>query len=404
MKKNKLTIVIVNDFDYVQGGASKVAIDTANLLFKNNINVIFFSATHEENNYQFKQICTYQKECLKDGMKGAIRSLYNKKVKKEFSHLLDTLDKENTIIHVHGWTKSLSSVIFDVANKKGFKLVLTVHDYFSVCPNGGFYNYKSGTICTKWACSFNCITTNCDSRNYAFKLFRIIRQFIQNKNTKKIKNIKYMISISDFSIDKIKPYLSNTTIRKIYNPIPVLKKEFDFSIKENNYLYVGRLTKEKGVENLCEAVTEANKKLIIVGDGDLKTGLEKEYPNIEFVGWKKSSEVEKYMKTSKALIFPSKWYEGAPLTILEALCVGLPCIASNKCAAVDFIIDSKNGVLYDGTTNGLIKAIEKFEKLDLNKICNFAYSNYWKKPFDEERHYNELIKYYKEIVGEKNER
>ena len=82
MKKEDITVVIVNDFDYVQGGASKVALDTAEILYENNYNVIFFSSTHKENNYSFKQITTNQKECLKDGIKGSIRCISNRKVKR----------------------------------------------------------------------------------------------------------------------------------------------------------------------------------------------------------------------------------------------------------------------------------------------------------------------------------
>ena len=77
MENKDLTVIVVNDFDYVQGGASKIALDTAQTLYDNGINVIYFSATHQENDYKFKQVTTNQKECLKDGIKGAIRSLYN---------------------------------------------------------------------------------------------------------------------------------------------------------------------------------------------------------------------------------------------------------------------------------------------------------------------------------------
>ncbi len=399
--KNNLNVIIVNDFDYIQGGASKVAIDEANVLYKNGINTIFFSSTHEDNDYKFKQVCTNQNECLKDGIKGLFRNLSNRKVKKEFSKLLDSLDNKNTIIHVHGWTKSLSSVIFKVAKKKKFKLVLTVHDYFLVCPNGGFYNYKKNKICTKKPMSLNCIKCNCDSRNYMFKLYRLFRQVIQNHNTKKLKNIDYIISISDFSVDKIKKYLKeDVTIKKIYNPIRIKKSKIINVDKNNNYVYVGRVSQEKGVDIFCEAITKLKLNGVVVGDGFLKEELEQKYPNINFTGWVKPTEVEKYMRNAKALIFPSRWYEGAPLTILESVAIGLPCIVSNKCAGVDFIENNKNGLLYDGTVEGLTKCIKKYEKMDIKDISKYAYSNYWDNPFDEELHYKNLISYYEEIIKE----
>lgn len=397
MANKPLTVVIVNDFDYVQGGASKVAIDTAKLLYEKDIDVIFFSSTHKENNYMFKQITTNQKECLKDGINGALRGLYNFKVAKELKKLLSTLDKDNTIIHVHGWTKSLSSSIFRIAFKMNFKVVLTLHDYFTACPNGGFFNYKKNKICKYKPLSIKCLMCNCDSRNYLFKIYRVFRQMVQNYNMKHLKNV---ITISDFSFDKLEKYF-NTSIKsyKVYNPITLRKNKRTLIENNKYYIYVGRVSKEKGVEIFCEALTKLKKKAIIVGDGEQLKLLKEKYKNsyIEFVGWKNSNEVKEYMNKSKALVFPSKWYEGAPLTIMESLALGLPCIVSKNCAASEFI-DKSNGLIFDGTVDDLIRKIEIYEKIDIKILSESAYRRYWNNPFDESTYINHLIKVYKDIM------
>lgn len=401
MKDKNITVVIVNDFDYVQGGASKVALTTAELLHERGTNVILFSATHKENNYKFKQISTMQKECLKDGIKGAFRSIYNIKVKRKFNELLKTLDVNNTVIHIHGWTKSLSSIVFEVAKKRGFKVALTVHDYFTVCPNGGFYNYNKCEICKEKPLSFKCVKTNCDSRNYYFKLYRVFRQFVQNINTKRLKNIDYFISISDFSIDKIKKYIPNKkNIKKIYNPISVLKGDRIKVEKNNTYLYVGRVDKEKGVDFFCNAISSLNLNGIIVGDGNEREHLQNKYKDskIEFVGWQKTEDVLKYMEKAKCLIFPSKWYEGAPLTILEAVSKGIPCIVSDKCAAIEFI-NNNNGLIYNGVNvEDLKEKIKEYEQIDIKGLSTSTYDNYWKKPYNEEKYISEILNFYNEVI------
>jgi len=69
--------------------------------------------------------------------------------------------------------------------------------------------------------SLDCMLTNCDSRNYLFKIYRCIRQFVQNINIKKSDNLN-IVSISDFSFDKLKNYdLKKLNIEKIYNPISI---------------------------------------------------------------------------------------------------------------------------------------------------------------------------------------
>ena len=357
---NKKTIIIVNDFNYVQGGASKVAIQTAKILKKNtDYRIIFFSAVNkpEENIDGIEYISTNQNEALKEKnrLKGMINGIYNFKAKKIFKDLLLTLDRKNTIIHVHGWTKALSSSIFDIAFKMKFKVVLTLHDYFTACPNGGYFNYKKNEICHLKPLSWKCVMCNCDSRNYAFKIYRVIRQFIQKKIVKLNDKLEYVITISEFSEKILKQTLNpNTKIARIYNPIEIepQKEKIDFT-KNKYYLYVGRVSKEKGVDLFCQAITELKLKGIVVGDGSEKEKLQNEYPNIQFVGWKSSDEVKEYMKRARALIFPSRLYETAGLTVLEAQAYGIPCIVSQNTAAVEFVDTNCIFENYDDLKNKL---------------------------------------------------
>lgn len=348
---DKKNVVIINDFDFVQGGASKVAIQTANMLVESNqkLNVYFFSAVHSDKsilNEKVIKICTNQSEALKDKNKlqGIVNGIYNFKAKKELKKLLITLNKDETVIHIHGWTKALSSSVFDIVFRLKFKVILTMHDYFTACPNGGYFNYSKNEICHLKPLSWKCIKCNCDSRNYFFKLYRIIRHFVQNKIVKLNDKITDVISISDFSEKILKETLNKkTNIHKVYNPIDLDANLERIDYNNNDYfLYVGRVSKEKGVDIFCKAVTESIQKGIVVGDGSELQKLKNEYSNIEFVGWKNSDEVKKYMKGAKALIFPSRWYEAAPLTPIEAMQYGIPIITSDCNAAVDYL-NGKNG-------------------------------------------------------------
>ncbi|CDD36621.1 putative glycosyl transferase group 1 [Clostridium sp. CAG:356] len=392
-------VVIVNDFNYVQGGASKVAIDTAKILKEQGIKVFFFSAVNKENEKinGVKYISTNQQEALKEKnkIKGAINGIYNLKAKKELKKLLKTLDRDNTIIHVHGWTKALSSSVFDIAFKMRFKVVLTLHDYFTACPNGGYFNYKKNEICKFKPLSWKCIKCNCDSRNYGFKLYRLIRQFVQNKIVKLNDKLENVITISEFSEKILKTTLGkNTRVTRIYNPIDIEKnlEKVDPS-KNEYYLYVGRVSKEKGVDLFCQAISELDYKGIVVGDGDERQKLETEFPNIEFTGWKNKDEVKQYMKGAKALIFPSKWYEGAPLTPLEAMQYGVPCICSNVSAAVDYSID--NILIFELNKDELKKKIVCYEK-NIDKYSKESFE------FVKSRinidYGNEITNYFKKII------
>lgn len=388
-------VVIVNDFNYTQGGASKVAIDTARLLNECGLNVYFFSAVNknEENIDGITYISTNQSEALKEKnkIKGAINGIYNLKARRKLKELLNKLNPENTIIHVHGWTKALSSSIFDIAFKMKFKVVLTLHDYFTACPNGGYFNYRQNEICHLQPLSRNCIKCNCDSRNYGFKLYRIVRQFVQNKIVKLNDRLEYAISISDLSEKILKPTLGKKTkITRIYNPIDIDENADKVSPSNNDYyLYVGRISREKGVDIFCQAVTELGYNGIVVGDGDEKSKLEQQFSNIEFTGWKNKEEVKTYMKGARALIFPSRWYETAGLTVLEAQSLGIPTIVSNSCAGREFVQEGENGYTF---TN-----LEELKK-KINQIGNIKTEISISDKFTKQEYSKNIVRLYDSMI------
>ncbi|MCI8273207.1 MAG: glycosyltransferase family 4 protein [Clostridia bacterium] len=385
-------VIVVNDFNYIQGGASKVAIDTAKLLKNDGLNVIFFSAVikPEENIEGITYISTHQKEALKEKnrLKGMINGIYNFKVKREFGKLLKKLNREETVIHIHGWTKALSSSIFDIAFKMKFKVILTLHDYFTACPNGAMFNYNTLNTCNINGLSTKCLLCNCDSRNYPFKIYRYIRSFIQNKVVKLPKKLKYAVGISNMSINHLKKYFNdNLKIKVIYNPIDINPKTINLiNIEKKDYfLYVGRIDKEKGIENFCKAITDLNLPGIAVGTGKELEKLKEKYTNIDFVGWKNTNEVYSYMKNAEALVVPSIWYESAGLTILEAEKLGTPCIISQYCSEKEFL---KKGCSYK-TLEDLKKCILKKEylkenDLQLNKFSPTFYIEELKKFYEED--------------------
>lgn len=360
-------VVIVNDYNYIQGGASKVAIDTAKLLLETGRKVYFFCAVNkpEENIDGIHYISTYQKEALKEKnkIKGAFNGIYNFKAKKELKKLLKTLDPKETVVHIHGWTKALSSSVFDIAFQMKFKVVLTLHDYFTACPNGGYFNYRKNEICKLKPLSKKCITCNCDSRNYAFKFYRVIRQFVQNHIVRLNDKLEYVISISNLSEKILRSTLGkNAKVIRIYNPIVMEKNSEKIDLSKNGYyLYVGRISKEKGVDLFCQAISELGLKGIAVGDGDERKTLEKQYPSMEFTGWKNKEEVKQYMKGARALVFPSRWYETAGLTVVEAQSLGIPCIISKNSAASEFLY---HGALFQDyeELKEVLKTLEKVQK------------------------------------------
>jgi glycosyltransferase involved in cell wall biosynthesis len=401
-----MNLVILNDAAHITGGAGKVAIDTACSLSRKGINVILFTAVGPVDKsleqYNLKVICLFQNDILNDShrLRAIVQGLYNIRAKREFKRILKQLSPESTIIHFHSWTKSLSSSLFSVTAKFNYKVVITLHEYFSFCPNGSFYNYKQANICQLIPLSCSCISCNCDSRHFAHKVWRVLRQYIQN-NVLWDNRFLSFITISTLNRRILENNTSDKKIRiyNLRNPIEI-NTNTPVNPQENcEYFFIGRLSSEKGVELFCKVITELGLKGVVLGDGYLLNDLKAKYSNISFEGWIKHADMYKYMKRCRALIFPSLWYEGSPLTIIEIKSYGIPCIVPDKCAASEEIIDEETGFIFEsGNVKSLKSAIVKMNNIDITKMSKEILRQFNPALYSMDTHISNLLNIYNDIL------
>lgn len=398
-------VIIVYDYAFVNGGGAKVAINTAIGLSKQNYNVWYYSAVGPVSDLLVNS--KVNTKCLEindinsgNKIRTLFEGIWNRNVENDFKEFLNRFDNKNTVVHIHGWIKALTPAVIKVANELNFKTFITTHDYFTVCPNGGFYNYKKQEICHLNPMSTKCISCNCDKRSYLQKIWRVIRQKVQNKYIRDNKELTF-ISVSNFSQGLIKPYLKSN---KYYN----LQNLSDLSNDPNNVgednkkiLYVGRLSEEKGIDIFCKAFNKLKEydlevQATVIGDGPLLEEYKNEYKNIDFLGWKNKEGIQNAMKYHTILVLASKWYEAAPLTIIEALSSGLPCIVGDETAAVDVIKDGFNGYIFKmGDVDDLFKKMKLALDSDRNKKLRVNIKNSFnKEEYKEESYINKLIEIY----------
>ena len=114
-------------------------------------------------------------------------------------------------------------------------------------------------------------------------------------------------------------------------------------------VFVGRLSAEKGVQVAVEAWRQMpHLKLTVIGDGPLRAELETNAPpNIEFTGALPSSDVYQRVAMAQAMVVPSVSYENFPMTVVEAMALGTPVIASNTGALAAIVGDGMSGALFE---------------------------------------------------------
>lgn len=394
------TVILVYDQAFISGGAAKVAIKSAIALKYRGYRVIFFAGLAPidkqltDNNIEV--ICVGGEHIAKTkSPKTMLRGIHNGVAKKKLEDLLSTLDSENTVVHIHGWTKSLSSSVFSACRKKGFKTFVTLHEYFTVCPNGGIFDYKKGKICDKKPGSLSCAVCNCDKRNYLQKLYRDVRQLFQTHQLKKLQpNVIYITDFSRNILEKNIKFKHKSFL--IENNVEIFDRVKVEPSENSDYLFVGRMSNEKGADLFCEAVTKAGVNGIVIGSGAMYDELKEKYPNITFTGWLNSDEIKEYISKARCLVVSSRWYETMGLTILEMQAKGIPCIVPDRCAGIEYIKDKVTGVEYKiGDVSSLIDAINYTKNNDIiSELSDNFYSEDFKDRFSIETHTENLIKAY----------
>jgi glycosyltransferase involved in cell wall biosynthesis len=401
------TVVIVNDTAYVTGGAGKVAFSSVVALIGQGFRVIVFSAIGNGENVLLKQqgvevICLNQQHILHDSrrLRAVCQGLYNVKAKREFDKLLRQLSPKITIIHFHGWSKGLSASLFSVTKKYKFRVIITAHDYFSICPNGTLFNFRKKRACGLKPMSIDCICSDCDCRNYTHKLWRVLRHFIQNRILWKNKPI-WFITISRLNRGLIEHYLQGRDIRvcSIGNPVE-LNEGVPVRVQDNDtYFFIGRLSAEKGVDLFCEAITSLGLKGVVLGDGYMLPELKCKYPSIGFLGNIKSDRMGELLHSCRALIFPSLWYEGAPLTITEVMSYSIPCVVPDKCAATEHVKDEETGYIFkSGDIESLKEAILKINTMDISFMSDNILRNFDRSKYSMSSHVYNLRGMYNQVL------
>ena len=289
------TVVIIDNNATAAGGTAQVAVASAVELSKEDLRVIYFAGPDgicpqlQDSNVEVHTASTYGINTDPNKLRAAVNGIWNRQNAMALKKLLKTLDSESTVVHIHGYIHYLSVSIFKVCKDLRFRTVLTLHDYFTACPCGGFYDYGAKSICQRRPMSVQCVVCNCDKRSYFQKIWRMVRQIFVNYYVRFNKSLNF-IYISKFSFSKMKDWLNGQRTYFVRNPYDLGDTRIYEAEKNLDYLFVGRLSEEKGVDLFCEAMSgmigegAIRGRAIVIGDGAGRKDYQMRYPNIEFVG------------------------------------------------------------------------------------------------------------------------
>lgn len=402
-----LTIVMLNDYCHVQGGASKVAIDEAVRLSRSGARVVFVGAVgpvcDQLRDAPLTVHCLDQRELLEAGRHpgAALQALWNGKAARLVADILRPLPPDQTIVHLHGYTKALTTAPVRVADRMGVPVICTLHDFFPACPNGAFFNYQTATPCTRAALSRDCISTRCDKRRHAHKLFRVARGLVQRAAGRFPASVAHYIALSERSARILSPYLPRQAqIHRLPNPVEAVRAVPAPVGLNDMILYLGRLDEEKGVRMLARVAAGMGLPITFAGDGPLRAEIET-IPGMRVTGWLDSTDIQKLLSRTRCLVFPSLWYETFGLTVAEAAARGVPAIVSDISAAAERVSDGVSGWLFrSGDEADLARCLSLItDDAAVQAAGLAAYNDFWADSRSGDRHVADLLSIYRAAVA-----
>jgi glycosyltransferase involved in cell wall biosynthesis len=404
------TIVLVNDAAFVRGGADRIVFDCAAGLAARGYKVVLFAgmgpvAPELEQNPGIEVVCANLPGLRQDSNRVAafLRGIWNRPAATALRRVLQRFDPNETVVHVHLYMGALSPSVPHTACAMGFKTVLTLHDYFLTCPNGAYFVFPESRVCQCRPLSTACLATHCDSRTRLHKPWRVLRGFIQARAARLPQRLSALIAVSEISRQTIQRHLpENAALEVVPNVVSVARRPRSDVVKNQNYVFSGRLEDYKGPHLLAQAGALTGLPVVFCGAGPMETRLRRMIPQARFTGWLGPAQLDHELRTARAFVFPSIVPETFGLSAAEALAHGLPVIASAGTAAREFVKDGVNGLLFaPGSVEDLAAKMRLLADPALaTRLSENAYRGYWAAPLSLNRHLDRLEKIYHRLVAQ----
>ncbi len=295
---------------------------------------------------------------------GAVQGAFSVATGMGISPLRALGDRRPDVIHVHSLFPYLGRSWLP---RSTAPVVTTVHNYRALCANG--YLFRDGELCTLCA----------DGRRWSgvrhgcYRGSRLATLPLAWAGRRGAARDPLLVSAQRILVlsERARTVLSDAGV-----PESRMTREWHFvpddvdpgmgTGREDTWLFVGRLSPEKGIDRLV-AEWPAAERLRVVGDGSQRRSLEAAAAGkpIEFIGHLPRSEVLSQMRRCFGLAFPSRWYETFGLGYIEGLAAGLPTLAFRPNVVADSVEAEGTGAVaaWGGLAPALAEARLSFDGL-----------------------------------------
>jgi glycosyltransferase involved in cell wall biosynthesis len=249
------------------------------------------------------------------------------------------------VVHFHNFFPTLSPASVGAVARRGIPAVLTLHNYRLICAGGMLL--RAGRPCEDCVAHTGLagVMHGCYRGSAVGSALVVGMGMYFKRLLEQYHRAITLIALTEFAksrfvADGFRPERITVRGNVIADPGAGL------DTRERRVVYVGRLSPEKGVDTLLSAARDVDGVVEIIGDGPERTRLEAMAgANVVFRGQLPSPEVLARVKSATLLVVPSRWYEGFPMVVLEAMATGTPVLASRIGSLAEIVTHEQTGLL-----------------------------------------------------------
>ncbi|HRI88611.1 MAG TPA: glycosyltransferase family 4 protein [Candidatus Hydrogenedentes bacterium] len=405
----KLRVLHVNKFHFLNGGAELYYLGLVDLLQKHGHTVGHFSMQHPENlpsgqsRYFIDNINYENPGGLLGKLRIAAHTVYSGEARAKIARLLDA--ETYDIVHLHNFHHQITPSILPEIRKRNIPIVFTVQDFKIVCPNYKMLTHDGVCERCKGHKYFNCTLHRCNKGSLLGSAINTVEMYFHHAMGY---DALYDIfaAPSRFTGEKIIEFgIPREKVRFVPNFIHL--EQYEPCFTPGNYLlYLGRLSQEKGVHTLIEAIKNVPEvPVMITGRGPYEEDIRRQVASsglntIKLTGHLSGEPLRDAIRNSMAVLIPSEWYENCPLALIEAYAYGKPVIGAKIGGLGDMVRDGDTGYQFEaGNVAQLTEVMKKAvnDRAKLEEMGRAARATA-EREYGAEKQYELIMDIYREVL------
>ena len=356
------TLLSINNYYYYRGGAETVFLEQNKMFQESGWNVVPFAMQSKMNlsspwsKYFVDDIEFGERYSLPAKLARVPKVIYSFEARRKLARLIE--ESRPDVCHVHNIYHHISPSILSLLKQRRIPVVLTLHDLKIACP--AYSMLAPDGICERCRGGHlhNVLLHRCIKNSVTLSgivmleaiLHRLLRTYSSCVGRFAVPSRFYIEKLCAWGwppsmFSHVPNFIDPHGYRPQYSP-------------GKYFVYVGRLSREKGLATLIRAASLCGYRLLLVGTGpqlaELSALTAKLGADVAFLGFLTGDSLHEVVRSARAVVLPSEWYENAPMTVLEAYALGKPVLGARIGGIQELVYEGETGL---GFTSGDVESL-----------------------------------------------